>query len=75
MCLITFSIRSLKKYIVIWQIYEMYRKVPGLGRKRNAGITYSILAAITLQNSLLGNVYSNPIVFSMLQKHCGSHFP
>jgi hypothetical protein len=28
-----------------------------------------------LQNSLLGNLYSNPIVFSTLQKHRGSHFP
>jgi hypothetical protein len=28
-----------------------------------------------LQNSLLGNVYSTPTVFPMLQKHRGTHFP
>jgi hypothetical protein len=28
-----------------------------------------------LQNSLLGNLYSDPIVSSTLQKHSGSHFP
>jgi hypothetical protein len=28
-----------------------------------------------LQNSLLGNVYSDPINFSTLQKHHESHFP
>jgi hypothetical protein len=28
-----------------------------------------------LQTSLFGNIYSVPIIFSMLQKHRGSHFP
>jgi hypothetical protein len=28
-----------------------------------------------LQNSILGNVYSDPIIFSTLQKHRGSHIP
>jgi hypothetical protein len=28
-----------------------------------------------LQNSLFGNTYSDPIIFPMLQKHYGSHFP
>jgi hypothetical protein len=46
---------------------RFYRKVPGLGRKRNAGLTYSILAAISFKISLLGKVYSDPIVFSILQ--------
>jgi hypothetical protein len=30
-------------------IYEVYWKVPGLGQKRNAGLTYSILAAISFK--------------------------
>jgi hypothetical protein len=29
--------------------YEVYQKVPGLGQKRNAGLTYSILAAIAFK--------------------------
>jgi hypothetical protein len=31
------------------QYMRFYRKVPGLGQKRNAGLTYSILAAISFK--------------------------
>jgi hypothetical protein len=44
-----------------------YQKVPGLGQKRNAGLIYTILAAISFK-SFLGNIYNDPIVFSTLQK-------
>jgi hypothetical protein len=35
-------------------IYYMYRKVPGQGQKRNAGLTYPILAAISFKIVSLG---------------------
>jgi hypothetical protein len=44
-----------------------YQKVPGLGQKINAGLIYTILAAISFK-SYLGNIYNDPIVFSTLQK-------
>jgi hypothetical protein len=34
--------------------YEVYRKVPGLGQKRNAGLTYSILAVTSFKIVSLG---------------------
>jgi hypothetical protein len=46
--------------------------------KNNSGLTYLMLATISqniIQNSLLGNAYSDPIVLSTLQKHRGSNFP
>jgi hypothetical protein len=30
--------------------HEVYQKVPELGQKRNAGLTYSILVAISFKN-------------------------
>jgi hypothetical protein len=54
--------------------YELYEKVPGLGQERSAGSTYSISGHL-LQNSLFGNIDSEPIVFPTLQKHCGNHLP
>jgi hypothetical protein len=35
-------------------MYEVYWKVPGLGQKRNAGLTYLILAAISFKTVSLG---------------------
>jgi hypothetical protein len=55
-------------------MYEVYWKVPGLGQKRNADLTYSILAAISFKIVSLGTYIAIPLFFSMLQKHCGSHF-
>jgi hypothetical protein len=52
-----------------------YWKVPRLGKKRNAGLTYSILPAMSFKIVLLGIYTVIPSFFSTLQKHCGSHFP
>jgi hypothetical protein len=35
-------------------VYEGYLKVPGLGKKRYSGLTYSILAAISFKIVSLG---------------------
>jgi hypothetical protein len=56
------------------EYYEMYLKIPRLGKKK-CWLKLLILAAIFFQNSLLGNVYSYPIVLSTLQKYRGNHFP
>jgi hypothetical protein len=42
--------------LLIWYIYEVlsYWKVPRLGQKRNAGLTYSILAAVFFKIVSLG---------------------
>jgi hypothetical protein len=45
-------------------MYEVYRKVPGLGQKRNTGLTYSILAAIYFKIVYLGKYTANPSLFS-----------
>jgi hypothetical protein len=51
---------------------RVFQKVPRLGQNRNVGLTYSILAAIFLQNSLLWNIFSNPIIFFLcLYLLCG----
>jgi hypothetical protein len=55
-------------------VYEVYRKVPGLGQKRNAGLTYSILAAISFKIVSLGTYIAFPSFISTLQKHRGIHF-
>jgi hypothetical protein len=39
---------------------RLYWKVPGLGQKRNAGLTYSILAAISLKIVSLGTYTVTP---------------
>jgi hypothetical protein len=49
------------------EYYEVHRKVPGLGERRNATNSFKIIS--------LGNVYSDPTVCSTLQKHRGRHFP
>jgi hypothetical protein len=55
--------------------YEVNRKVPGLGQKRNAGLTYSVLAAISFKVVTLGTYTAILWFFSTLQKQRGSHFP
>jgi hypothetical protein len=57
------------------ELLEVYWKVPRLGQKRNAGLTYSILAAISFKIVSLETYTAYPIVFFMLQKHHGSNFP
>jgi hypothetical protein len=52
-----------------------HQKVPGLGQKRNVGLTCSILAAISFKIVSLGPYTTIPSFLSVLQKHCGSHFP
>jgi hypothetical protein len=47
-----------KTIVYVWS----YRKVPGLGQKRNAGLTYSILAAISLK-IFLGTYTVIPLFF------------
>jgi hypothetical protein len=42
--------------------YEVYKKVHGLGQKRNAGIAYTILAAISFKIVSLGD--PQPEIFS-----------
>jgi hypothetical protein len=44
-------------------IYEVYRKAPRLGEKRNTGITYSILAAISFKIVSLGTYTAIPSFF------------
>jgi hypothetical protein len=39
------------------------QKVPGLGQKRNAGLTYSILAAISFKIVSLGMYTAVPLFF------------
>jgi hypothetical protein len=55
-------------------LYEVYRNVPGLGQKRNAGLTYSILAAISFKIVSLGTCTVIPSFFSTLQKHWKSFY-
>jgi hypothetical protein len=43
--------------------HEVYRKVPGLGQKRNAGLTYSILATISLKIVSFGMYTAIPSFF------------
>jgi hypothetical protein len=40
-----------------------YRKVPGLGQKRNAGLTYSILAAISFKIVALEHIQRSHCFF------------
>jgi hypothetical protein len=47
--------------------YEIYRKVPEIGQKISAGLTYSISAAISFKIVSLGTY--------TLRKHHGSNFP
>jgi hypothetical protein len=51
---------------------KFYRKVPRIGKKRNAGFTYSNLAAIYFKVVSLGT-YTASHLFPKLQKHCGNH--
>jgi hypothetical protein len=44
--------------------YEVYRKVTGLGQKRNSGLTYSILAVISFKTVSLGMYTTIPSFFS-----------
>jgi hypothetical protein len=41
----------------------VYQKVPGLGQKGNAGLTYSILAAISFKIVSLGTFSATPSFF------------
>jgi hypothetical protein len=51
-----------------------HQKVPGLDQKRNTGLNYSILAAISIKIVSLGMYIEIPSFFSTLQKQCGNHF-
>jgi hypothetical protein len=41
-------------------IYEVYRKFPGLDQKRNAGLTYSILAVVSFKIISFGTYTAIP---------------
>jgi hypothetical protein len=51
-------------------IYEVYRKVPRLGQKRNVGLTYSILATMSFKIVSLGKYTAIPL-FSPCFKSIG----
>jgi hypothetical protein len=61
--------------------YQISNKVPGLSKssrtrsKKKFWLNLLDFGCYLLPNSLLGNVCSDPIAFSTLQKHRGSHFP
>jgi hypothetical protein len=46
---------------------RFYRKVSGLGQKRNSGLTYSILADISFKIISLGTYTAIPLFFSHLK--------
>jgi hypothetical protein len=53
---------------------KYYQKVPGLGEERNAGLIYSIMAAISFRMVFLGMYTAIPSFVFMLQKHSVSNF-
>jgi hypothetical protein len=55
--------------------YEVLSESSQTRSKKKDWLNLLTFGCHLLQSSLLGNVYSNPIVFSALQKHRGSHFP
>jgi hypothetical protein len=76
MCRFVSSTSSLNQYLTVlseqlrglWDtlksvLYEVYRKVPGLDPKRNASLTYLILAAISLKIVSLGTYTAIPSFF------------
>jgi hypothetical protein len=56
-------------------VYVVYRKVPGLGQKKKCWLKLLNFGCNLLQNSLIGNVHSDPIVVTTPRKHRESHFP
>jgi hypothetical protein len=58
------------KYVFViigYQDTRCYQKVPGLGQKRNAGLTYSILTAISFKMVSLGMYTAIPSFFLLFK--------
>jgi hypothetical protein len=49
------------------EVYKVYQKALGLGQKRNAGLTYSILAATSFKIVSLGAYTAIPLFFARFQ--------
>jgi hypothetical protein len=61
--------------IVILCMYKVLSESSQTKIKKKCWLNLLNFGCHLLQNVLLGNIYSDPIVFSMLQNHHGSHFP
>jgi hypothetical protein len=68
-------------YIIYWvkrtesQKYKVLLKSSWTKSKKKCWLNLLNFGCHLLQNSLLGNIHRYPIIFSTLQKHCGSHLP
>jgi hypothetical protein len=56
-------------------IFEVLTASSRTGSKKKCSLKLLNFGCHLLQNSLHGNIYNDPIIFTTIQKHHGSHFP